>query len=120
MPTPQEFCRRHPPARRSIVNVMTDDPIIQRIESFRCRRGQLLAERRNRGYTLNRASSGALVARFGPVMRAWNGGHGHAMVEWMPPPDRAWMVCIRRETSYREGEEDDESWRGLSADRTRR
>jgi hypothetical protein len=99
---------------------MTDDPIIQRIESFRCRRGQLLAQRRNRGYTPNRASSSALVARFGPVMRAWNGGHGHAMVEWMPPPDRAWMVCIRRETSYREGEEDDESWCGLSADRTRR
>jgi hypothetical protein len=98
---------------------MTDDPIIQRIESFRCRRGQLLAERRNRGYTPNRASSGALVARFGPVMRAWNGGHGPAMVG-MPPRDRAWMVCIRRETSYREGEEDDESWRGLSADRTRR
>jgi len=53
---------------------MTDDPIIERIESFRCRRGQLLAERRNRGYTPNRASSGALVARFCPVMRAWNGG----------------------------------------------
>ena len=99
---------------------MTDDPIIQRIESFRCRRGQLLAERRNRGYTLNRASSGALVARFGSFMRAWNGGHGHAMVERMPPPERAWIVCIRRETSYYEGEEDDESWRGLSADRTRR
>ena len=42
---------------------MTEDPIIQRIESFRCRRGQLLAERRNRGYTLYRAGSGALVAR---------------------------------------------------------
>ena len=52
---------------------MAEDPIIQRIESFRCRRGQLFAERRNRGYTLYRASSGALVARFGPVMRAWNG-----------------------------------------------
>ena len=46
---------------------MADDPIIQRIESFRCRRGQLLAEHRNRGYTLYRASSGALVARLRPT-----------------------------------------------------
>ncbi len=46
---------------------MTDDPILQRIESFRCRRGQLRAERRNRGYTLYHASSGALVARLRPT-----------------------------------------------------
>ena len=46
---------------------MADDPIIQRIESFRCRRGHLLAERHNRGYTLYRASSGALVARLRPT-----------------------------------------------------
>jgi hypothetical protein len=39
------------------------DPIIQRIESFGCRRGPLLAERRNRGYTLYHAASGATVAR---------------------------------------------------------
>ena len=39
------------------------DPITQRIESFRCRRGQLLAERRNRGYTLCRAGSGTPIAR---------------------------------------------------------
>ena len=38
-----------------------------RIESFRCRRGQLAAERRNRGYTLYRASSGAHVARLRPI-----------------------------------------------------
>jgi hypothetical protein len=43
------------------------DPIIQRIESFRCRRGPLLAERRNRGYTLYHASSGAPVARLRSV-----------------------------------------------------
>jgi hypothetical protein len=29
-----------------------DDPIIQRIKRFRCSRGTLCAERRNRGYTL--------------------------------------------------------------------
>ena len=46
---------------------MAEDPIIQRIESFRCRRGQLFAEHRNRGYTLYRASSGALVARLRPT-----------------------------------------------------
>jgi len=45
------------------------DPIIQRIESFRSRRGQLAAERRNRGYTLYRASSGAPVARLRPTVQ---------------------------------------------------
>jgi hypothetical protein len=40
-----------------------DDPIIEQIEAFRCRRGSLTAERRNRGYTLYSARSGALVAR---------------------------------------------------------
>src|SRR2546423_921378 len=33
-------------------------------------------------------------------------------------PDRTWMVCIWRKTSHRERGGDDESWRGLSADRT--
>ena len=49
-----------------IVNAMAD-PIIQRIESFRCLAGDLFAERRNRGYTLYRASSGAPVARLRPT-----------------------------------------------------
>jgi len=40
-----------------------DDPIIQRIERFRCSKATLCAERRNRGYTLYSAQSGALVAR---------------------------------------------------------
>ena len=39
------------------------DPIIQRIESFHCSRGQLVAERRSRSYTEYRTSSGAPVAR---------------------------------------------------------
>jgi hypothetical protein len=43
------------------------DPIIHRIESFRCRRGPLLAERRNKGYTLYRASTGTPVARLRPT-----------------------------------------------------
>jgi len=43
------------------------DPIIQRIENFRCRRGPLLAEHRNRGYPLYHAVSGAPVARLGPT-----------------------------------------------------
>ena len=43
------------------------DPIIRSIESFRCRRGRLFAERRNRGYTLYRASSSAAVARLRPT-----------------------------------------------------
>jgi hypothetical protein len=45
------------------------DPIIQRIEAFRCGRGQLFAERRNRGYTLYHANSGAPVARLRPTGR---------------------------------------------------
>jgi hypothetical protein len=40
-----------------------DDPIILRIERFRCSRGVLFAERRNRGYTLYNANSGTPLAR---------------------------------------------------------
>lgn len=43
------------------------DPIIQRIERFHCHRGSLSAERRNRGYTLYHAGSGAPVARLRPT-----------------------------------------------------
>ena len=43
------------------------DLVVQRIEAFRCPRGTLFAERRNRGYTLYHAPSGALVARLRPV-----------------------------------------------------
>jgi hypothetical protein len=49
------------------VFIAIGDPIIQRIERFRCPRGALLAERRNRGYTLYSAQSGALVARLRPT-----------------------------------------------------
>jgi hypothetical protein len=45
------------------------DPIIQRIERFRCVRGQLSAKRRNRGYTLYHANSGTQVARLRPTGR---------------------------------------------------
>lgn len=41
---------------------MTDD-IPQRIERFRFPRGAVIAQRRNRGYTLHHALSGAPVAR---------------------------------------------------------
>jgi len=44
-----------------------DDPVIQCIERFRCSRGSLFAERRNRGYTLYSARSGAPVARLRPA-----------------------------------------------------
>ena len=43
------------------------DTVIQQIEQFRCSRGALFAERRNRGYTLYDAGSGAPVARLRPV-----------------------------------------------------
>jgi hypothetical protein len=44
-----------------------NDPIIQQIEAFRCPRGSLTAQRRNRGYTLYNAQSGSLVARLRPT-----------------------------------------------------
>jgi hypothetical protein len=44
-----------------------DDPVIQCIEQFRCSRKALFAERRNRGYTLYDARSGAPVARLRPA-----------------------------------------------------
>jgi hypothetical protein len=46
------------------------DPIIERVERverFRCRRGAILAKRRNRAYTLYHASSGVPVARLRPT-----------------------------------------------------
>ena len=43
------------------------DAIIQRIENFRCRRGQRVAERRHRGYTIYRAGSGTPIARLRPT-----------------------------------------------------
>lgn len=45
------------------------DAIIQYVEDFRCARGVLFAERRNRGYTLYDAASGAPVARLRPTAR---------------------------------------------------
>jgi hypothetical protein len=45
------------------------DPILQRIEAFRSPRGQLHAERQNRGYTLYRADTGTRVARLRPIGR---------------------------------------------------
>ena len=52
----------------SMIGAMTDD-LIQRIERFRFPRGAVVAERRNRGYTLCHAPSGAPVARFRPTGR---------------------------------------------------
>jgi len=57
---------RHGELALPIVDWM-DDPIIQCVERFRCSRGALFAERRNRGYTLYDASSGAPVARLRPT-----------------------------------------------------
>ncbi len=46
-----------------------DDGIIAKIGQFRCPRGALFAERRNRGYTLYDMRSGAPVARLRPTGR---------------------------------------------------
>ena len=54
------------PWRRLLLAAM-DDPVIRCIERFRCSRGALFAERRNRGYTLYSAQSGAPVARLRPT-----------------------------------------------------
>ena len=49
-----------------ILSLMTDT-IIPHIEACRCCRGPLLAERRNRGYTLYHARSGGPIARLRPT-----------------------------------------------------
>ncbi len=55
---------RPPPTHRFAgYSGVMNDPIIQQIEAFRCRRASLTAERRNRGYTLYNARSGAAVTR---------------------------------------------------------
>jgi hypothetical protein len=41
----------------------THDPILQRIKHFRCPRGALFAQRRDRGYTLRDTGYGAPVER---------------------------------------------------------
>ena len=49
--------------RMGLSSAAMDDTMVQQIEAFRCSRGALLAERRNRSYTIYHANSGALVAR---------------------------------------------------------
>lgn len=50
------------------IDTMTDD-ILRRVEHFRFPKGAVIAERRNRGYTLYHARSGAPVARLRLVGR---------------------------------------------------
>jgi hypothetical protein len=56
------------PASRSrlIMTGMTDDPVIDRIERFRFRRGPVCVERRKGGYTILSADSDNPVARLKP------------------------------------------------------
>jgi len=51
-----------------MLDPMTDD-IVQRIKRFRFPRGAVIPERRNRGFTLYHALSGAPVARLRPTGR---------------------------------------------------
>ena len=46
-----------------------DDPIIQQIDTFRCPRGALFAERRNRCYKIYDARGDAPIARLRPTGR---------------------------------------------------
>jgi hypothetical protein len=48
---------------------MHDDEIIRRIERFPFRRALVAAERRNKGYTLLHAETGAPIARLRPIGR---------------------------------------------------
>jgi hypothetical protein len=61
-----------------------DNPVIQRIASFSCSRGSLFAERRNRGYALYSAQSGALVARPRPT----KSGDRFELLHWSPWKNR--------------------------------
>lgn len=55
------------PIRHS--SLILDDEIIQRIERFAFRRAPVAAERRNKGYTLLHAETGAPIARLRPIGR---------------------------------------------------
>ena len=55
------------PIRHS--TLILDDEIIQRIERFAFRRAPVAAERRNKGYTLLHAETGAPIARLRPIGR---------------------------------------------------
>ncbi len=60
--------RRRSNVKTCILGPMTDD-ILQRVERFHFPRGAVIPERRNRGYTLYHALSGAPVARLRPTGR---------------------------------------------------
>lgn len=49
---------------------MADDDILRRIERFHFVRGPVRAERRNRGYSLHHANTGAPIARLRPTGRS--------------------------------------------------
>lgn len=55
------------PIRHNIV--MTNDDIIQLIETFDFDAGPVVVERRNRGFTLIHAETGAPIARLRPIGR---------------------------------------------------
>jgi hypothetical protein len=58
--------RRRSNVKTCILGPMTDD-ILQRVKRFHFPRGAVTLERRNRGYTLHHALSGAPVARLRPT-----------------------------------------------------
>jgi len=60
--------RRRSNVKTCILDPMTDD-VLQRVERFHFPRGAVIPERRNRGYTLYHARSGAPVARLRPTGR---------------------------------------------------
>lgn len=62
-----------------------DDDVIMRIAQFRSPRGSLVAERRNRGYTLYDAQSGTPVARLRPAQP-----DGHFEVLYWSLPKERW------------------------------
>ena len=49
--------------------VMTDEELIEFVETFKFRRGPVAVERRNRGFTLIHAETGAPIARLRPLGR---------------------------------------------------
>jgi len=60
--------RRRSNVKTCILDPVTDD-ILSRVERFHFPRGAVIPERRNRGYTLYHARSGAPVARLRPTGR---------------------------------------------------
>ena len=85
------------------------DLIVERIEAFRSPRGQLLAERHNRGHTLYRADTGTRVARLRPGCDStlWGvacrfGNRGNRRMATVKLSDEALLAFLQSHPRFRD------------------